>query len=147
PNAIADWRNLQSWDGYRQTLAGDGVVPHSLGLIEGLQTYFVQAEHNMLAADGRVIQAVEDLLTVGRTNTLPTQMPAIGVGTQMMLLAERTTEAVTREARAHLLREIVRLEHQAHPDKISVSEIELQDLLLTRASPKARSARAVRGTQ
>jgi hypothetical protein len=143
PDAIADWTKLQSWEGYRQTFAGDGTVPHSLGLVEGLTTYFVQAEHGRLPADGRVIQAVEDILTTGATTTLPTQMPSIGGMTQMMLLAERTTESVTRDARAHMLREIVRMERRAHPDKISVSETELQDLMFTSFSPRAR---AVGGT-
>lgn len=140
PDGIADWNKLQSWDGYRQTLAGDGTVPHSLGPLDAVTTYFVQAEHSLLAADQRVIQAVEDILTSGATGVLPTQMPQIGAVTQLMLLAERTTESATRDVRAHMLREIVRLERQAHPDKISVSETELQDLIFTTVSPRARAA-------
>jgi len=144
PDGIADWNKLQSWNGYTQTLAGDGTVPHSLGLLEQVTTYFVQAEHASLPADGRVIQAVQDLLATGAAPTLPKQMPQIGALTQFMLGVERTTEAASREARAHMLREIVRLERHAHPDKVSVSEAELQDLIFSSLSriPRARGTGA-----
>lgn len=56
------------------------------------------------------------------------QMPQMGTLQQAMLRMERAGESVVREGRAHMLREIVRLERLAHPDKVSVSESELQDL-------------------
>jgi hypothetical protein len=142
PDAIADWKNLQSCTGYRWTLAGDGTVSHTLGPIHGLPTYFVHAEHNMLPAQGEVIQAVVDILTEGATGKLLTQMPQIGVVTQDMLLQQRRTECALRHSRVLMLREIVRLERQAHPDKISVSETELQDMIFTTAVPRARGANA-----
>lgn len=142
PDAIADWSKLQSWDGYHQTLAGDGTVPHNLGFLDGVTTYFVQAEHSSLPADGRVIQAVQDILAGGATNTLPTQMPQIGALPQAMLMAERATDSVARDTRAHMLREIVKLERYAHPDRVSVSETELQDLIFTTVSPRAKAAGA-----
>jgi pimeloyl-ACP methyl ester carboxylesterase len=140
-DGIADWNKLQSWDGYRQTLSGDGTVPHSLGLISGVTTYFVQAEHSSLPATKQVIQAVEDILSTG-SSTLPKQMPQVGALTQIMLSTEKVTESVTREARAHMLREIVRMERLAHPDKVSVSETELRNLIFTTSNNSARSAGA-----
>jgi pimeloyl-ACP methyl ester carboxylesterase len=144
PDGITDWSKLQTWGGYAQTLAGDGTVPHSLGFLEQVTTFFVQAEHASLPADGRVIQAVLDILATGAAPTLPRQMPQIGSLTQFMLGVERTTEAASRDARAHMLREIVRLERHAHPDKVSVSETELQDLIFSSLSrlPRARGAGA-----
>jgi hypothetical protein len=139
PDGIADWNKLHSWEGYRQTLAGDGMVAHSLGLIDHVTTYFVRAEHSSLPAEPSVIQAVEDILATG-TCALPTEIPQVGNFTQAMLLAERNTESVTMETRVHLLREIVRMERLAHPCKISVSETELQDLML--AGTSARTAAA-----
>lgn len=146
PDGIADWNKLKSWNGYTQTLAGDGTVPHSLGLLNQVPAYFVQTEHASLPADGRVIQAVQDILATGATSTLPKQMPQIGMLTQFMLGVERTTEAASRDARAHVLREIVRLEHHAHPYKVSVSETELQDLIFSSVSrvTKPREAGAGR---
>jgi pimeloyl-ACP methyl ester carboxylesterase len=139
-DAIADFKKLQSWDGYRQTLAGDGTVPHSLGLIDGVATYFVQAEHSSLPADGLVIQAVGDILANGATNTLSKQMPQIGAMHQAMMLTERATESAIRDARVHMLREIVKMERQAHPDKVSVSETELRDLIYTTMQVRANAA-------
>jgi pimeloyl-ACP methyl ester carboxylesterase len=139
PDGIADWNKLKGWGGYTQTLSGDGTVPHSLGLMDQVTTYFVQAEHASLPADARVIQAVQDILATGAAPTLPKQMPQIGMLTQFMLGVERTTEAASRDARAHMLREIVRLERHAHPDKVSISEAELQDLIFSSLSRMPRS--------
>jgi pimeloyl-ACP methyl ester carboxylesterase len=140
PDGIDNWNKLQSWEGYRQTLAGDGTVPHSLGLIDRVTTYFVRAEHSSLPADSRVIQAVEDILATGESRALPMQMPQVGNFTQAMLQAERNTESVASDTRVHMLREIVRMERLAHPCKISLSETELQDLILTGASGRAAAA-------
>lgn len=140
PYGVADWSKLQSWEGYHQTQAGDGTVPHGLGLMDGVMTYFVHAAHTLLAADGSVIAAVEDILANGSTTSLPTQMPQIETGPPAILQSERTTESAAREVRAHALREIVRLEHDAHPDKISVSEMELQELIYNVFGSRARTA-------
>jgi len=141
PDSIADWSKLKSWDGYHQTLAGDGLVPHSLGLLDKVPTYFVQAQHNWLPADARVIQAVINILATG-ASALPTQMPQIDMLTQPMLAAEIVTECTARETRAHMLREIVRMERLAHPDKVSVSETELRNLIFTGTRQMARAAGA-----
>jgi hypothetical protein len=58
-------------------------------------------------------------------------MPPIEVLNQTLLQTERITEAALRDARVHLLREVVRLERVAHPDKVSQSESELDDFLYT----------------
>jgi pimeloyl-ACP methyl ester carboxylesterase len=141
PDAIADWTKLKSWDGYHHTLAGDGLVPHSLGLLDKVTTYFVQAQHNSLPADARVIQAVLDILATG-ASALPTHMPQIDMLTQPMLAAEIVTECTARETRAHILREIVRMERLAHPDKVSVSETELRNLIFTGTRQMARATGA-----
>jgi hypothetical protein len=99
----------------------------------------VRADHNSLPADSRVIRAVEDILAGGSCG-LPKQMPQLGNFTQAMLLAERHTDAVTSNARVHMLREILRMERLAHPYKISVSETELQDLIVTSSGARAAAA-------
>jgi pimeloyl-ACP methyl ester carboxylesterase len=139
PESIADWSKLRCWEGYHQTLAGDGLVAHSLGLIDNVASYFVHAEHSSLPADTRVIQAVTDILSTG-SSTLPREMPPIGILTQVMLGAEKATESVIRESRAHMLREIVRMESQAHPDKVSASETELRNLIFTSTWHPGRAA-------
>jgi guanyl-specific ribonuclease Sa len=61
---------------YRQTLDGDGRVPHELGLLEGVATYWVDEVHGDLAKNGRVLDAITELLQTGKTAVLPTTKPA-----------------------------------------------------------------------
>jgi pimeloyl-ACP methyl ester carboxylesterase len=61
---------------YRQTLDGDGRVPHELGLLDGVATYWVDEEHGDLAKNGQVLDAITELLQSGRTSVLPTTKPA-----------------------------------------------------------------------
>ena len=60
---------------YRQTLDGDGRVPHELGLLEGVTTYWVDETHGDLAKNGEVLDAITDLLQTGRTTVLSTTKP------------------------------------------------------------------------
>lgn len=55
---------------YRETLAGDGRVPHALGLLEGVRTYYVDEAHGDLPRNDEVLQAVEEILQHGVTNAL-----------------------------------------------------------------------------
>ncbi len=61
---------------YRQTLDGDGRVPHELGLLEGVTTYWVDETHGDLAKNGQVLDAITELLQTGRTTVLSTTKPA-----------------------------------------------------------------------
>ena len=60
---------------YRQTLDGDGRVPHELGLLEGVTTYWVDEVHGDLAKNGEVLDAISELLQTGKTTVLPTTKP------------------------------------------------------------------------
>ena len=60
---------------YRQTLDGDGRVPHELGLLEGVTTYWVDETHGDLAKNGEVLDAITELLQTGRTTVLSTTKP------------------------------------------------------------------------
>lgn len=140
-DGIVDFNNLTSWNGYSQTLKGDGTVPHSLGFIDGVTNYFVHAEHSGLPADGTVIQAVQDILKTGSTTALPKQMPQISALAQDFMAVERVAQSATRELRAHALRDIVRLERRVHPDTVSRSEAALVDLIFTtHGHPQAQAA-------
>jgi pimeloyl-ACP methyl ester carboxylesterase len=130
-DGIADWNKLQSSSGYHQTLAGDGTVPHSLGFVDGITNYFVEEEHSMLAANGQVITAVQDILANGTTTVLPTTIPTVRLASQLMLQTERIATDALQESRAHLLASIVKLQRTAHPDQISSSEAELRDIMFS----------------
>ncbi len=66
---------LRSSSAYTVTRAGDGRVPHSLGLLEGVPTWYVDSAHAALSLDGRVLGAMEELLSKGTTEQLPRTSP------------------------------------------------------------------------
>lgn len=130
-DGIVDFNKLTSWDGYSQTLNGDGTVPHSLGFIDGVPNYFVHGEHSSLPANALVIQAVQDILKTGSTNKLPGKMPQISAFAQDLMAVQRVAEDAARRLRAHALRDIVQLEKRVHPDAISRSEAALAEMIFT----------------
>ncbi len=63
---------------FDSTLDGDGTVPHKLGLLEGITTYYVEdTPHGSLLNNHRVLKAVRDILRNGTTNELATTKPVI----------------------------------------------------------------------
>src|SRR5262245_13844277 len=59
---------------YDLTYAGDGRVPHDLGLLKDVPCYYVDETHGDLARNESVIAAVDELLERGQTATLGTQV-------------------------------------------------------------------------
>ncbi len=55
---------------YEYTREGDGRVPHSLGLLERVTTYYVDEDHGDLPKNGSVLDAIHDLLATGVSTTL-----------------------------------------------------------------------------
>ena len=60
---------------YRKSRDGDGRVPHVLGLLEEVTTYWVDETHGDLAKNGQVLDAITELLQTGKTTVLPTAKP------------------------------------------------------------------------
>ena len=60
---------------YEMTLDGDGRVPHALGLLPGVATYYVDDSHGDLPKSGPVLDSIHDLLTKGTTQKLPATPP------------------------------------------------------------------------
>jgi hypothetical protein len=58
---------------YTITRRGDGTVPTAHAELPGAQNYYAEVSHSELARDGKVAQAVADLLRGGRTRRLPQQ--------------------------------------------------------------------------
>jgi hypothetical protein len=73
---IRDTRKFDSADSYEITLNGDGRVPHDLGLLKDIPTFYVEEVHGNLPANRAVLQAVDELLRTGTTTLLPQQLPA-----------------------------------------------------------------------
>jgi len=61
---------------YRKSRDGDGRVPHALGLLEQVKTYWVNETHGDLAKNVHVLDAVHELLQKGTTTVLAATKPA-----------------------------------------------------------------------
>ena len=78
---VTDMAKLASEEGYECSYAGDGRVPHVLGLLTAkggarVPTYFVEEVHGSLQENDLVIEALEQLLEQGNTDKLLSTLPA-----------------------------------------------------------------------
>jgi len=60
---------------YQLTADGDGRVPHALGLIEGVRTFWLAERHGDLVTNERVLDGLTELLATGETDELESQRP------------------------------------------------------------------------
>jgi pimeloyl-ACP methyl ester carboxylesterase len=60
---------------YQETLDGDGRVPHELGLLPGVPTFYVREKHGNLPSNEKVLAGIHELLSTGTTTALDTQKP------------------------------------------------------------------------
>jgi pimeloyl-ACP methyl ester carboxylesterase len=102
-NGIRDWQQLHTWDGYSMTALGDGTVPHTLGLLNKVTTYYVEEEHSLLPANRAVIDAVQNIMA--------------GTQVKLQTIAAPMTRAVTNEADLRAKKQ--------RQDEYAVSEINL----------------------
>jgi hypothetical protein len=61
---------------YQLSADGDGRVPHTLGLLEGVRTFWVREKHGDLPKNPNVLAGIHDLLQSGTTTALQSQKPA-----------------------------------------------------------------------
>ena len=56
---------MQMDGGFVLSLKGDGAVPHALGLLDGVKTFYVDEEHMNLPRNSKVLAAMTELLETG----------------------------------------------------------------------------------
>ncbi len=78
---------LDRLSSYWSSKAGDGTVPHELGLLKGVQAYYAPVQHGDLASDDGVIAAVDEILDTGKTKALLKE-----------IVSDQTLERPTRRA-------------------------------------------------
>jgi pimeloyl-ACP methyl ester carboxylesterase len=61
---------------YQETFDGDGRVPHELGLLPGVPTFYVREKHGDLPSNEKVLASIHELLSTGTTTALDAQKPA-----------------------------------------------------------------------
>ena len=60
---------------YQETLDGDGRVPHELGLLPAVATFYVAEKHGSLPANEQVLSGIHELLEKGSTTALKPERP------------------------------------------------------------------------
>jgi hypothetical protein len=60
---------------YQETQDGDGRVPHELGLLDGVSTFWVRESHGALPGNDAVLEGIHDLLLTGSTSALEDERP------------------------------------------------------------------------
>jgi hypothetical protein len=60
---------------YQETRDGDGRVPHELGLLDGVPTFWVDEVHGDLPKNERVLAGITELLATGTTSELASMRP------------------------------------------------------------------------
>lgn len=105
---------------FEVTLEGDGTVPHKLGLLKDIPTYYTdEAAHSDLLNNRTVLQAVRDILQFGKTDKLTTTP----------VVAARAARAVRSEVAVEtdllVTKQVARqLEENQNPSPAAVFEAE-----------------------
>ncbi len=140
-DGITDWTKLSTAAGYHMTALGDGTVPHSLGLLKDVQTYYVVAEHSALPDNGSVITAVQQIMA-GEAVALPTTPPVTrGVEDVDALRQARQSEDDGAVADARVLVNRLSATRGANETVLAPEEQQIADLaFLGRSQPPAAAA-------
>ncbi len=94
---ITRFEGLKDVASYGVTPMGDGRVTHQLAQLTGVSAYFVDDDSGDLPSNGRVIAALDDLLTTGKTGRLRPGSTTI---------RSRWGSQLEREARERLVQEV-----------------------------------------
>jgi pimeloyl-ACP methyl ester carboxylesterase len=84
---------------YDSTDLGDGRVPHTLGLLAGVVTFYVLEKHGDLPKNDDVLRATHELLLSGTTRVLADRLPARRARARIVPYSPARREAVTPEAK------------------------------------------------
>jgi hypothetical protein len=126
-----DGTRLLDRGAYQATFKGDGRVPHALGLLDGVPTWYVEEDHGALARNRDVLATIDDLLETGRTRGLMASPPAMRADPQTAMQQLEAREAADEreiEGYLHRTRSSRTLDTPAS-DYISADERVVEDLL------------------
>jgi len=129
---------------YTVTHDGDGRVPHALGLLKAVPTYYVDEVHGDLAKNEKVLAAVDELLERGQTTVLPNRPPASRAIAKDGVRWRRSPheQQISRE-----LQEIAERTraNQAQADEIRAAEDTLMRAVMGQAPPTKKPAQSKAG--
>jgi pimeloyl-ACP methyl ester carboxylesterase len=137
---ITDPTQLGSDAGYLMSRKGDGTVPHNLGLLPDVKTFYVDEEHQNLPGNAKVQGALTELLQTGALATedlLFKGLSAEFAGDRGLAEESQTSmqtgEAARRsikEQQAIALRNLLTSRGAASGDTVSVEEQALADVIM-----------------
>jgi pimeloyl-ACP methyl ester carboxylesterase len=142
---INDLDNLGKLEAYDVTTRGDGTVPHELGLLDDVETYYVEEEHGNLTSNPRILSALDELLTTGETTQLDRQPFAPSRGQEdeakvrERLVASR--EAEEKDLKTLVKRNSVRSANQTADAYVSADERRMEEILTRDFLPHASHGR------
>jgi hypothetical protein len=125
---------------YLITHDGDGRVPHALGLLKDVPTYYVDASHGDLLRDEAVLAALDDLLEHGRSASLAERPPMAravyadgmrwhrSIGEQQI---SNEVEAIARRSK----------EEKASSDEVRIAEQTIMRAIMGQSQPTKQIAR------
>jgi pimeloyl-ACP methyl ester carboxylesterase len=113
---------------YGETREGDGQVPHALGLLEAVKTYWVAEDHADLPKNDDVLDAISDLLQHGATSALVDKRP-VSRGAARRPRRRRAVEPVPPEAERILAKAKSRRRSDGAPDLTPEEEVRLENLV------------------
>jgi pimeloyl-ACP methyl ester carboxylesterase len=138
---LNDITQLGSDNGYVLSRRGDGTVPHDLGLLSGVKTFFVDEEHQALPANAKVQAAMTELLQTGDQATEQFLWKGLGpefagdrgLGgeeSQPTMLAAEAARKSAKEQQAVILRNLLASRGTLRPEVVSVEEQALADVIM-----------------
>ena len=134
--AISDFTKLTDLHSYSMSMRGDGTVPHSLGLLDGVTTFYVDEEHSRLPANAKVLQAVNSLLSSGTVaepilwHGLSDSVPDTVRGVETNALqAEVEAKIDSHQAEVQLLKQTLQVRGMPAPEIVTPEESRLQDFI------------------
>lgn len=155
---VKDWSKLDRADAYRDSLEGDGTVPHALGFLRDgntrIPTYFVECSHGALPNHTAVIAATQDLLGTGKCG-LPTAIPATRSRAEVAARAEvKAASELAEEEQLRVLSRKVNARSRAAggaqdapltTDEMKMHEIILRSFLADSSAPSDRENAPIDG--
>lgn len=93
-------------DCFEVGVQGDGTVPHALGLLPEVPTYYIDETHSGLSTNSEVLDALDGLLETGHTTALLTSPPAHrggAIDARSQLEAQRKVDEKALESAVHHL--------------------------------------------
>jgi len=125
---------------YLITHDGDGRVPHALGLLKDVPTYYVEASHGDLLRSEAVLAALDELLEHGRTASLAEHAPIARV---VYADGMRWRRSIGEQHLSNEVEAIARrsTQDQASPDEVRIAEETIMRAIMGQSQPPKQLTR------